>query len=124
MSVSSPPLVGVYCLRCCIQLVSVCVLLNISLWWGNRFCMCIVDLVAVTLVSCIVIMAGFCVISRCRFGRVVFSDAAFQVMICVLMFVVLMVCLFGGGLLWGCGGCEYSIIGSLCSSVSLSRFFW
>ena len=32
-----------------------------------------VDLVAVTLVSCIVIMAGFCAISRCKLGRVVFS---------------------------------------------------
>ena len=31
MSVSSPPLVGVYCHRCCIHLVSACVLLNISL---------------------------------------------------------------------------------------------
>ena len=55
---------GVYCLLCCIQLVSVCVLLIISLWWGNKFCMYFVDLVAVTLVSCIVIMAGFCVISK------------------------------------------------------------
>ena len=73
MSVSNPPLVGVYCLLCCIQLVSVCVLLNISLWLGNRFCMYFVDLVAVTLVSCIVIMAGFCAISRCKLGRVVFS---------------------------------------------------
>ena len=124
MSVSSPPLVGVYCLLCCIQLVSVWVLLNISLWWGNKFCMYFVDLVAVTLVSCIVIMVGFCVISKCRFGRAVFSAAAIQVMICVLKFVVLMVCLFGGGLLWGCGGCEYSIIGSLCFKVSLSSFFW
>ena len=43
-------------------------------------------------------------------------------MICVLRFVVLMVCLFGGGLMWGCGGCKYSIIGSLCFSVSLSSF--
>ena len=31
MSVSSPPLVGVYCHFCCIHLFSVCVLLNISL---------------------------------------------------------------------------------------------
>ena len=79
-----------------------------------------VDLVAVTLVSCIVIMAGFCVISKCRFGRAVFSDAAFHMMICVLKFVVWMACLFGGGLLWGCGGCEYSVIGYLCFNVSLS----
>ena len=31
MSVSRPPLVGVYCLLCCIQLVRLCVLLNNSL---------------------------------------------------------------------------------------------
>ena len=31
MSVSSPPLVGVYCHLCCIHLVSACVLLNINL---------------------------------------------------------------------------------------------
>ena len=31
ISVSSPPLVGVYCLLCCIQLVRMCVLLNNSL---------------------------------------------------------------------------------------------
>ena len=59
MSVSSPPLVGVYCLLCCIQVVKVCVLLNINLWFGNRFCIYFVDLVPVTLVSCIVIIAGF-----------------------------------------------------------------
>ena len=122
MSVSSPPLVGVYCLLCCMQLVSVCVLLNINLWSGNKFCMYLVDLVAVTLVSCIVIMAGFCVVIRCRFGRAVFSDAAFQVIICVFRLVVLVVCICGGGLLWSCGGCEYSFIGSLCFSVSLSSF--
>ena len=79
-----------------------------------------VDFVAVTLVSCIVIIAGFCAISRCRFGRAVFSDAAFQVIICVLWFVVLISCTCGGGLLGTLGGCEYSLIGSLCFSVSLS----
>ena len=99
MSVSNPPLVGVYCLLCCIQLVSVCVLLNISLWFGNRFCMNFVDLVVVTLVSCTVIMAGFCATSRCKLGRAVYSDAAFQVMIWVFWFVVLVSCVCGGGLL-------------------------
>ena len=84
--------------------------------------MYLVNLVAVTLVSCIVIMAGFCFMIKCRFGRAVFSDAAFQVMICVLRFVVLVVCICGGGLLRSCGGCEYSTIGSLCFSVSLSSF--
>ena len=37
MSVRSPPLAGVYGLLCCMHLVSECVLLNISLYCGNRF---------------------------------------------------------------------------------------
>ena len=51
MSVSSPPLVVVYCLLCSMHLVKVCVLLNISLYFGNRFCIYFVDFVAVSLVS-------------------------------------------------------------------------
>ena len=50
-----------------------------------------VDFVAVNLVSCIVIIAGFVVvlvISSCKFGKVVFSAEAFHVIICVLWFVV------------------------------------
>ena len=35
-----------------------CVLLNISLCCGNRFCIYFVDFVAVSLVSCIVMIAG------------------------------------------------------------------
>ena len=46
------------CILCCIHLVIACVLLNISLYCGNRFCMYFVDFVAVNLVSCIVIIAG------------------------------------------------------------------
>ena len=88
MSVRSPPLEGVYGLLCCIHLVSVCVLLNISLCRGNRFCMYFVDLVAVSLVSCIVMIAGLCIVNRCRFGMAVFKDAAFHVMICVFWLVV------------------------------------
>lgn len=60
-----------------------CVLLNISLCFGKRFCMYFVDFVAVTLVSCIVMIAGLCVRSWCMFGRVVFRDAAFHVVMCV-----------------------------------------
>lgn len=39
MSVSGPPPVGVYCHVCCIHLVNVCVLLNIILYLGNKYCM-------------------------------------------------------------------------------------
>ena len=87
MSVRSPPLVGVYGILCCTHLVNACVLLNISLYCGNRFCMYFVDFVAVNLVSCMVIIAGlFGVfdISLWRFGRAVFSDEAFHVIMCVL----------------------------------------
>ena len=87
MNVKSPPLAGVYGLLCCIHLVSACVLLNISLYYGNRFCMYFVDFVAVSLVSCIVMIAGlFGVydISWWRFGRAVFSAEAFHVIRCVL----------------------------------------
>ena len=88
MSVRSPPLVGVYGILCCIHLVSACVLLNISLYCGNKFCMYLVDFVAVSLVSCIVMIAGLFVISWWRFGKAVFSDEAFHVIMCVLGFVV------------------------------------
>ena len=91
MSVRSPPLAGVYGILCCIHLVSACVLLNISLYCGNRFCMYFVDFVAVSLVSCIVIIAGsFGVfdISWWRFGKDVFNEEAFHVIMCVLWFVV------------------------------------
>ena len=92
---------GVYCCVCCTHLVRVCVLLNMSLYCKNRFCMNFVDFVAVNLVSCIVIIVGLLVISRCRFGRVVFSDAAFHVMICVLWFIIWVFWVFGGGVLRG-----------------------
>jgi hypothetical protein len=58
ISVRSPSLAGVYGLLCCMHLVSACVLLNISLYYGNRFWMYFVDFVAVSLVSCMVIIAG------------------------------------------------------------------
>lgn len=49
------------------------------------FCMYLVDLVAVSLVSCMVmIVGGFgeYVVSSCRHGIAVLSEAAFQVMMC------------------------------------------
>ena len=47
-----------------------------------------VDFVAVSLLSCIVMIVGLCIVSWCRFGMAVFRDAAFHVMICVFRFVV------------------------------------
>ena len=91
MSVRSPPLAGIYGILCCMHLVNACVLLNINLYCGNRFWMYFVDLVAVSLVSCIVIIAGLFGVSDMswwRFGRVVFSAEAFHVIMCVLRFVV------------------------------------
>ena len=103
MSVRSPPLAGVYGILCCMHLVNVCVLLNISLYCGNRFCINFVDFVAVSLVSCMVIIAGFFAISWWRFGRAVFSDDAFHVMMFVLCFVVW--ASWGrGGVILGSGG--------------------
>ena len=58
ISVRSAPLAGVYGILCCIHLVNACVLLNINLYCGNRFCLYFVDFVAVNLVSCIVIIAS------------------------------------------------------------------
>ena len=80
--------------------MSACVLLNISLYCGNKFCIYFVDFVAVNLVSCIVMIAGLFVvfdISWWRFGRAVFSDEAFHVLICVLWFVVWLICVCCGG---------------------------
>ena len=87
MSVRSPPLAGVYDILCCIHLVDVCVLLNINLYCGNKFYMYFMDFVAVNLVSCMVIIAGLTGVfdmSWWRFGKVVFSEEAFYVIMCVL----------------------------------------
>ena len=112
---------GVYCHLCCIHLVSVCVLLNMSLYLGNRFCMYLVDFDAVIFVSCIIIIVGLCVMSWCRFGRVVFRDAAFHVVMCVLCLVDWLLWGCVGGSMGICVGWEYSFIGSLCFNVSLSK---
>ena len=124
MSVRSPPLAGVYGILCCIHLVNVCVLLNISLYCGNRFCMYFVDFVAVSLVSCIVMIAGlFGVydISWWRFGRAVFSDEAFHVIRCVLWFVVWFSWGRNVGMSGSGGGWEYSCSGSLHFKASVSN---
>ena len=91
ISVSSPPLPGVYGILCCIHLVKACVLLNISLYWGKRFWIYLVDFVAVNLVSCMVMIAGLLIMLLARFsrlGRAVFNEEAFQVMMCVWWHVV------------------------------------
>ena len=67
-------------------------------------------------------IVGLCIISWWRLGRVVFSDVAFHVMMCMFWFVIWVLCVVCGGLLGSCGGCEYSFMGSLYFSVSLSRF--
>jgi hypothetical protein len=89
------------------------VLLKISLYSGNRFCMYFVDLFAVSLVSWICMIAvlfGELFIRLCRFGSEVLSDDAFHVIIfvsCSVSVLFLMVCVGGAG---GGGGCEYSLM--------------
>ena len=57
-------------------------LLKINLYCGKRFWIYLVDLVAISLVSWMAIMAGFvCRIISCRLGSAVFSDDAFHEMI-------------------------------------------
>ena len=94
--VKSPPLAGVYGIPCCIHLVRACVLLKINLYSRNKFCIYFVDFVAVSLVSYIVMIVGLVAmfeIRLCMFGKVVFKDEAFHVMLCVLWLVVCIPCL-------------------------------
>jgi len=82
------------------------------------------DLVAVNLVSYIVIIAGLfgvSVISCWRLGRVVLSDDAFQVVMCVLWLEVWISQVLTEGVSKRVGGWEYSLIGSLHFNVSLSK---
>ena len=107
ISVRRPPLAGVYGILCCIHLVNACVLLNISLYCGNRYCIYFVDFVAVSLVSWIVMIAGLFVVfdvSRWRLGRAVFSDEAFHELMCVLCLVVCISWLGATGTLGNGGG--------------------
>ena len=67
-----------------------------------------VDFVAVIFVSWIVIIAGLPLMSWWRFGRAVFKDAAFHVVMCVLCLVVWLFWICVGDLLGTCGGCVYS----------------
>ena len=125
ISVRSPPLACVYDILCCIHLVIVCVLLKIILYCGNRFCIYFVDFVAVILVSCIFIIAGlFGVFDRSlwRFGRAVFRDDAFHVIMCVLRLVVWFIWGLIIGMLGIGEGWEYSCIGYVYFNDSVSNF--
>jgi hypothetical protein len=102
--------------------VSACVLLNISLYCGNRFWIYFVDFVAVSLVSWMVMTAVFnCVwvIRYCRFGKAVLSDDAFQVIMLVSLFVLVFIVVVGIGTFGSGGGWEYSFIVSRHLSDSL-----
>ena len=56
------------------------------------------------------------------FGRAVFRDAAFHVVMCVFDVFVWLLWECVMGLLGSGGGCEYSYIGTVCLRVSLSKF--
>ena len=74
-----PPLAGVYGILCCMHRVRACVLLKMSLYCGNMRWMYFADLLAVSFVSCMVMIAGKLSMSLWRFGRAVFNELAFQV---------------------------------------------
>ena len=88
-------------------------LLKMSLYYGNRFCMYFVDFVAMSLVSWIfkiVVFLKELFIRLCKFGRVVLSDEVFQVIILVSWFVVMFVLGVGVGMFGSGGGCAYSFM--------------
>jgi hypothetical protein len=64
--------------------VALCVLLNMTLYFGNILLKYFVDFVAISLVSWRAISASvFCCINLCNHGRVVLSNATFYVANCV-----------------------------------------
>lgn len=70
------------------HLVIAWVLLNISLYCGKRFCIYFVDFVAISLVSQIVMMAGWfdrLDVSVCRLGSDILRDVEFPVINCFLV---------------------------------------
>ena len=86
-------------------------LLKISLYSGNRFCIHLVDLVAVSFVSWMFIIAVFLeeLYTRfCRFGKAVLSEDAFHVIIFVSSLVLMFILGGGVGMFGRGGGCEYS----------------
>jgi len=109
-------------MRCCMHLVRACVLLKMSLNSGNRFCIYLVDLFAVSLVSWICIIAVLVselFIRFSRFGSDVLSDDAFHVIMFVSCSVSVLIQVVGAGVSGGGGGCEYSLMLSKHRSVSV-----
>ena len=87
--------------------------------------MYLVDLVAVSLVSWIFIIAVLLrewFIKLCRFGKAVLSDEAFHVIIFVSWLVFVIVLGAGVGMFGSGGGCEYSFIFSKHRSDSVISF--
>jgi hypothetical protein len=97
-----------------------------SLYSGNRFCIYFVDLVAVSLVSWITMIAVFMreeFIKLCRFGKAVLSDEAFQVIMFVSWLVSVLILGANVGMFGSGGGCEYSFIFSKQRSDSIINLF-
>ena len=68
-----------------------CVLLKKILYCGNNICMCFVDFVADSLVSCrVMIDGGSFVIKSCKHGIAVLSEETFHVMAYVSKLVVVL----------------------------------
>jgi hypothetical protein len=106
--------------------VSACVLLKMSLNSGNRFCIYLVDLFAVSLVSWICMIAVLfreLFIKLCRFGNDVLSDDAFQIIMFVSCSVLVFILVIGVGAAVSGGGCEYSLMFSKHLSVSVINWF-
>jgi hypothetical protein len=91
MSISRPPREGVKGIPLLLRhLVGVLVLLNISLYVGNRFWINFVDFVVVIFVSWKAIIVGSpfdYFIKSCKFGNEVVKDATFHVIIWIVKFV-------------------------------------
>jgi hypothetical protein len=88
--------------------------------------MYLVDLVAVSLVSWIFIIAVFLrelFIKLCKFGKAVLSEEAFQVIMFVSWVVLVLVLGAGVGMFGSGGGCEYSFMFSKQRSDSVINLF-
>ena len=103
-------------------LVSACVLLKMSLNSGNKFCIYIVDLFALSLVSwicTIAVLFNELFMRFCRFGSDVLSDDAFHVIMFVPCSVSVLILVVGAGVAGGGVGCEYSLMFSRHRSASV-----
>ena len=98
-------------------------LLKMSLNSGNRFCMYLVDLFAVSLVSWICMIAVLFTelfIRFCKCGNDVLSDDAFHVIMFVSCSMSVLILVAGVGVVGGGGGCEYSLMFSKHRSASVT----